>query len=133
MGHPTEAGTMFPTDLLIDQQLVRGEGAEEAILNPATGEVLCQVREASQEQVNRAVSAASRAYESWSQTTPAERAGLLLKLADAVEQNAEQFARLESLNCGKPYARAGGRDARHCRLLPLLCRRGAQHDRRAGG
>jgi len=108
MGHPTEASIQFPTELLIDQQVVRGEGAEEPILNPATGEVLCTVREASPEQVNRAVSAASRAFESWSQTTPAERAGLLLKLADAIEANGEQFARLEALNCGKPYARALG-------------------------
>lgn len=108
MGHPKEASIQFPTELLIDQQAVRGEGAEEPILNPATGEVLCTVREASQEQVNRAVSAASRAYESWSQTTPAERAGLLLKLADMIEANGERFARLESLNCGKPYARALG-------------------------
>ena len=108
MGHPTESILQFPTDLLIDQQLVRGQGADEAILNPATGEVLCVVPEASQEQVNRAVSAASRAFETWSQTTPGERSGLLLKLADVIEANAEQFARLESLNCGKPYARALG-------------------------
>ncbi len=108
MGHPTEASLQFPTDLLIDQQLVRGQGQDEPILNPATGDVLCVVPEASQEQVHRAVSAAHRAFESWSQTTPGERAGMLLKLADVVEANAEQFARLESLNCGKPYARALG-------------------------
>ena len=66
------------------------------------------VPEASPEQLNAAVDAASAAFDSWSQTTTAERSALLLKLADAVEQNAEQFARLESLNCGKPYARALG-------------------------
>ncbi|MDO8699588.1 MAG: gamma-aminobutyraldehyde dehydrogenase [Rhodoferax sp.] len=108
MGHTTEISQQFPVELLIDQQLVRGEGPEEPILNPATGEVLCLVPEASHEQVSRAVSAANRAYASWSQTTPAERSGLLLKLADAIESHAEQFARLESLNCGKPYARALG-------------------------
>ena len=108
MGHLTEHTLQFPTELLIDQQLVKGQGADEAILNPATGEVLCVVPEASQEQVNRAVSAASRAFETWSQTTPGERSGMLLKLADVIEANAEQFARLESLNCGKPYARALG-------------------------
>ena len=70
--------------------------------------MLCVVPEASPEQLNAAVEAASAAFGSWSQTTPAERSALLLKLADAVEQNAEQFARLESLNCGKPYARALG-------------------------
>ena len=108
MGHPKEANVLFHTELLIDQQLVKGEGQEEAILNPATGELLCMVREASLEQVNRAVSAASRAFAGWSQTTPAERSGLLLRLADLVESNAAQFARLESLNCGKPFARALG-------------------------
>ncbi len=95
-------------DMLIDQQRVRGEGPDETILNPATGEVLCLVPEASPEQVHRAVSAAARAFESWSQTTPGERAGLLLKLADAIESQSERFARLESLNCGKPMARALG-------------------------
>jgi aminobutyraldehyde dehydrogenase len=106
MGHPSELNISFATELLIDHQLVRGEGPAEPILNPATGEVLCEVCEASPEQVARAVSAASRAYESWSQTTPAERSSMLLKLADAIERQAETFAWLESLNCGKPYARA---------------------------
>ena len=108
MGHPSDARALFQTELLIDHQFVKGEGQDEAILNPATGELLCVVHEASAEQVHRAVSAASRAFGTWSQTTPAERAGLLLKLADVVESNGEQFARLESLNCGKPYARALG-------------------------
>ncbi len=108
MGHLAEINIQFPTELLIDQQLVKGEGADEPILNPATEEVLCIVPEASQEQVNRAVSAARRAFEAWSRTTPGERSNLLLKLADVIESNAEQFARLESLNCGKPYARALG-------------------------
>ena len=96
----------YPTELLIDHQLVAGEGEPEAILDPATGKTLCHVREASREQLSRAVAAAHRAFATWSQTTPAERAGMLLKLADAIEQHAETFARLESMNCGKPYARA---------------------------
>ena len=98
----------LPTELLIDQQLVKGEGPAEPILNPATGEVLCQVHEASPEQLQRAVSAASRAFEGWSQTTPMERSVALLRIAQLIEDNAERFARLESLNCGKPHARALG-------------------------
>ncbi|HSV60069.1 MAG TPA: gamma-aminobutyraldehyde dehydrogenase [Variovorax sp.] len=98
----------LPTELLIDQQLVKGEGPGEPILNPATGEVLCQVHEASPEQLQRAVSAASRAFEGWSQTTPMERSVALLRIAQLIEDNAERFARLESLNCGKPHARALG-------------------------
>lgn len=108
MGHLADPGLVFPTELLIDHQLVRGEGPVEAILNPATGEVLCEVPEASPEQLNRAVSAAQRAFHSWGQTTPAERSLLLLRLASMIEDHAETFARLESLNCGKPFARALG-------------------------
>ena len=98
----------FPSELLIGGKLVSGEGAAEAVLNPATGQKLCVVNEASAEQVSAAVQAAESAWESWSQTTPAERSGMLLKLADVVETHAEEFARLESLNCGKPYANALG-------------------------
>ncbi len=108
MGHPNELSISLPTELMIDHQLVRGDGVAEAILNPVSGDVLCEVNEASPEQINRAVSAASRAWESWSRTTPAERSGLLLRLAAAIEDNAATLARLESLNCGKPYARALG-------------------------
>ena len=98
----------FNTDLFIDGAFVAGEGEAERILNPSTGELLTLVPEASAEQVHKAVSAAHRAFESWSDTTPADRSKMLLKLADAIEQRAEEFARLESLNCGKPYARALG-------------------------
>jgi aminobutyraldehyde dehydrogenase len=95
----------FQTQLLIDGQFAEGEGRAEEVLNPATGAPLATVREASLEQVNRAVAAAHRAFDAWSQTTPAERSALLLKLAAGIEARAEEFARLESLNCGKPYAR----------------------------
>ena len=108
MDQSTEPTIRFPTQLLIDHQLVGGEGPAEAILNPATGELLCEVAEASSEQVHSAVSAAQRAFQSWSQTTPAERSSLLLRLATLVDTHAHAFARLESLNCGKPYARALG-------------------------
>ena len=98
----------MPTDLLIDGAFVAGEGEPEKVLNPSTGELLATVPEASADQVHKAVSAAHRAFDGWSETTPMERSRLLLKLADAVEARAEEFARLESLNCGKPYARALG-------------------------
>ena len=98
----------FQTQLLIDGQFAEGDGRAEEVLDPATGAVLATVREASPEQVSRAASAAHRAFDGWSQTTPAERSALLLKLAAAIEARAEEFARLESLNCGKPYARVLG-------------------------
>ncbi len=99
---------VLPTDLLIDGAFVRGEGEAEKVLNPSTGELLVAVPEASPEQLHKAVSAAHRAFDGWSETTPMERSRLLLKIADAIEAKAEAFARLESLNCGKPYARALG-------------------------
>jgi aminobutyraldehyde dehydrogenase len=98
----------LPTQLLIDGAFVAGEGEAEKVLNPSTGELLVALPEASAEQVHKAVSAAHRAFDSWSESTPMERSRLLLKLAEAIESRGEQFARLESLNCGKPYARALG-------------------------
>jgi aminobutyraldehyde dehydrogenase len=98
----------LPTELFIDGAFVPGDGEAERVLNPATGELIVPLPEASTEQVHKAVSAAHRAFDAWSETTPMERSRLLLKLADAIEARAEEFARLESLNCGKPYARALG-------------------------
>jgi len=94
------------TKLLINGQLVAGAGAEVEVLNPATGETIVTIREASPDQVDQAVEAARLAYRSWGSTTPQERSLLLLKLADRIEQEAGSFADLESLNCGKPKARA---------------------------
>jgi aminobutyraldehyde dehydrogenase len=91
------------SQLLIDGQLVDGLGEKLPVYNPATGEVLLEIAEATVEQVNSAVLAADKAFMSWGQTTPKERAGHLLKLADVIEHNAEALARLESQNCGKPY------------------------------
>jgi aminobutyraldehyde dehydrogenase len=106
MGKTPDFQNAIATELFIDGQFVAGEGEAERVLNPATGEVIASVPEASFDQIHRAVLGAHRAFESWSETTPGERARLLLKIADAIEANAEAFARLESLNCGKPYVRA---------------------------
>ncbi|QRG78308.1 aminobutyraldehyde dehydrogenase [Citrobacter sp. R56] len=89
-------------NLLINGELVVGEGELQPVYNPATGEVLVQIAEATPAQVDAAVQAADRAFQQWGQTTPKARAECLLKLADVIEQNAETFARIESLNCGKP-------------------------------
>jgi aminobutyraldehyde dehydrogenase len=89
--------------MLIGGEFVAGESTPLDILNPATGEVLLKLPEASVEQVKQAVAAAEGAFEAWSQTTPKDRSLMLLKLADKIDAHAEEFARLESLNCGKPY------------------------------
>lgn len=88
--------------LFINGALVDGEGEKQAVYNPATGEVLLDIAEASASQVDAAVEAAASAFVQWSQTTPKSRAECLLQLAQAIEDNAEAFARLESFNCGKP-------------------------------
>ena len=79
-----------------------GAGASEHILNPRTGGTIVEVSEASPLQVELAVGAAGDAFESWSRTTPAERSLMLLRLADLIERDAEAYADLEALNCGKP-------------------------------
>ena len=94
------------THLLINGQLVAGEGEKLAVLNPSLGTTLVEIAEATPAQVDAAVLAADAAFDSWSQTAPKDRALLLLQLADAIDANAEEMARLESNNCGKPYSAA---------------------------
>ncbi|HKE43050.1 MAG TPA: aldehyde dehydrogenase family protein, partial [Steroidobacteraceae bacterium] len=92
------------TKLLIKGKFTAGKGEEEKVLDPATGKVIVEIAEASEEQVNAAVLAAAGAFSSWSATAPKDRATLLLKLADRIEAEADGFAELESRNCGKPLA-----------------------------
>src|SRR5262245_14862995 len=82
------------------------DGATMEVLNPATGEVGAEVPRGSAADVDAAVAAAKRALPEWLETTPGERAGLLLRLADAIDEHADELARLESLNVGKPLAYA---------------------------
>ncbi len=74
--------------------------------NPATGEVMAQVAEGDREDIERAVKAARKAFDSgpWSEMTASERGRLIWKVADLLEQHLEQFAQLESLDNGKPLA-----------------------------
>ena len=96
------------TQLLINGQLVAGQGEKYAVLNPSLGSTLVEIPEASTTQVDAAVQAADAAFAEWSQTSPAQRSALLLQVADIIDANAEELARLESQNCGKPYAAALG-------------------------
>src|SRR3954451_3595811 len=78
------------------------EGATEEVLNPATAEAIAEAPLSTAEDVDRAVKAARRAFEGWSTATPGERSLALLKLADAIEENADQISDLEAANAGKP-------------------------------
>lgn len=91
------------TNMLIGKSIEAGQDAKETILNPRNGETIIELPEASRDQIDRAVFWARKAFTHWSRTTPAERSACLLKIADRIEASAEEFARLESLNCGKPY------------------------------
>jgi aminobutyraldehyde dehydrogenase len=94
------------TRLLINGELIAGHGETTAVLNPATGATLVNIAEASAEQVKQAVNAAAKAFAGWARTTPKDRATALLAIADRIEQNGDELAELEALNCGKPYAAA---------------------------
>jgi betaine-aldehyde dehydrogenase len=80
------------------------DGASEPVLNPATGETLAQAPLSGAVDIDAAVGAARRAFEGWSQTTPAERAEALLGLATAVEEHGDELARDDSMNAGKPLS-----------------------------
>ncbi|MGZ5309386.1 MAG: gamma-aminobutyraldehyde dehydrogenase [Solirubrobacterales bacterium] len=80
------------------------EGETEDILNPATGEVIAHAPLSTEKDVDKAVKAARKAFETWQNTTPAERSALLLKLADAFEERAEEITDLETMDAGKPRA-----------------------------
>jgi aminobutyraldehyde dehydrogenase len=92
----------FHTQFLIGSAFEAGQEAAEHILNPRTGGLILELPEASTSQVDRAVAAARRAFDGWSRTTPAERSAALLTIADRIEAEADSFASLEALNCGKP-------------------------------
>ena len=79
-------------------------GETQAVVNPATGEVMAEVPKATEADVERAVAAARKAFEGWVQTTPRERSEMLLKLADALIEHGDEFGDLESENVGKPRA-----------------------------
>jgi betaine-aldehyde dehydrogenase len=78
--------------------------ASRDVLNPATGEVLAQMPCSGAEDVDRAVKAGRKAFDTFSQTTPAERQHLMLRLADAIEDNGDEIAEIEARNAGKPLA-----------------------------
>src|SRR6188472_3992591 len=78
------------------------DGATYDLVNPATGEVYATAAASKAEDVDRAMRAADAAFESWGDTTPAERQKALLKMADALESRADEFVRVESENTGKP-------------------------------
>jgi aldehyde dehydrogenase (NAD+) len=94
------------TKLLINNRWVPSQsGKTFPTINPATGEEICQVAEADAGDVDNAVKAARTAFEGpWRKMHASERGRLLHRLADLIEKNADQLARLESIDNGKPLS-----------------------------
>ncbi|MDZ7910121.1 MAG: aldehyde dehydrogenase family protein, partial [Gemmobacter sp.] len=91
-----------PGMLIGSEALAAATGETFAVFNPATGAELARVPAGTAADVDRAVKAAQAAFEGpWSQMLPVQRQGLMLKLADLIEQNGEELAQLETLNQGK--------------------------------
>ena len=86
----------------IDGEFVESSGGTEDVINPSTGDVIAQAPTSTADDVDRAVRAARKAFESWSVTTPRTRSEALLALADAIIEHGDEFADLESADAGKP-------------------------------
>ncbi|MGH2895026.1 MAG: aldehyde dehydrogenase family protein, partial [Solirubrobacteraceae bacterium] len=88
--------------LVIGGELVDGHGTEaDPVLNPASEEVLAEIPSATVEDVCAAVNAARSAGPAWGSSTPGVRAAALLKLADLLDENADDLAQVEAANVGK--------------------------------
>src|SRR5215467_7166883 len=102
-----------PGKLLIDGKWVNAaSGKTFPTYNPATGEVLAQIAEGDRADIDAAVKAARRAFDSgpWTRMTVSERGRLIWKLADLIEEHLEEFATLETLDNGKPLTVARAAD-----------------------
>ncbi|HVQ17760.1 MAG TPA: gamma-aminobutyraldehyde dehydrogenase [Actinomycetes bacterium] len=92
------------------RNFINGESVDSAdghmmdLVNPTTGEVYAQAANSTAEDVDRAFQAAATAFESWKDATPSERSLALLKIADSIEEHADELVALESENTGKPLA-----------------------------
>src|SRR5262245_25795945 len=100
-----EESVMNDFRLLINGRLVGGAGTLD-VINPATGRVLTTASRADRAQLEEAVAAAKAAFPAWSATPLRQRATLLVKLADALEAEQSEFARLLTQEQGKPLPQA---------------------------
>lgn len=99
--------------MLINNEWVdSASGKTFPVYNPATGDVLAHVAEGDKADIDQAVQAARKAFESgpWHTMSPSERGQLIWRLADLLQQNSEEFAQLDSLDNGKPLAVARAAD-----------------------
>ncbi len=99
---------MAPNENFIDGKFVASHsGRTDPVIDPATGEMIAEVPSSDATDVDDAVRAAEAAFAEWSQTTPQERATMLIKFGDALEEHADELAAVESRNVGKPISAMG--------------------------
>ena len=91
-------------DLFINGEFIPSTGPEAKCTakSPVDGTILSTFADATKEDVDKAVECAWEAFKTWKNTTPKQRSEILLKIADAIEQNKEKLAKIESMDNGKP-------------------------------
>lgn len=99
-------GTHHEYTLTIDGVAVAGEGEPLRIVNPATEELLALAPAASPAQLDQAVAAARRAFPGWRDTPAAERRAVVYRVAEVIEQHADELARILTSEQGKPFVQA---------------------------
>jgi betaine-aldehyde dehydrogenase len=92
------------TNFINGEKVSSAEGRTMDVIDPTTGEVFAKAPMSGQADIDAAFQSAARAFEEWGQTTPSERQRALLKIADAIEEHAEELVAVESQNTGKPKA-----------------------------
>ena len=113
--------------LYIDGEFIRGDGRnEQTVLNPANGQIVGRLPHATRADLDRALEAASRAFTSWRQSSPMERARILRRVGELSRERAAEIGRRITLEMGKPLAEAIGEVkscAEHCDWHAEECRR----------
>lgn len=96
------------TRLYINGKWVEGSEGTEPVTNPATGETLAEVHVGGKKEVHTAIEAANKAFPEWTRKSAAERAKLMNKMADLVEEDAGRLATIMTMEQGKPLTQAKG-------------------------
>ena len=97
-----------PTKLLIDGKWLEGTKESVSVTNPATNEELVKVSQGGIEETKQAINAAAKAFTDWLKRSPRERADLMNKIADLMEQESDRLAKIMSLEAGQPCKKAMG-------------------------
>ncbi len=116
--------------LYIDGQFLSGEGRlGEPVINPATGQALAELPHATTDDLDRAVAAAARAFETWRRTSAYDRGKILSRGADLIRERLDAIAEIMTLEQGKPLAESKGETLHAADILDWC----AEEGRRAYG